>query len=75
MLFRVTDAFEYSFLKLAGHDIRQRTETVAAEAELYLKSGDLAVLRFYAEEKRTEGVLPRVFDIIARYEKRICDRT
>lgn len=62
LLFHVTDSFEYSFLKLARHDIRQRTETVTAELMSHLASGNFGAVRAYAEERRADGVRVTVMD-------------
>ena len=60
------DAFEYSFLKVARHDIRLRTEDVTDELSVFLKSGNLAAVREYAEDSHHDGVRVTVFDAMGR---------
>ena len=62
MLLWEADAFEYSFLKVARHDIRLRTEDVTGELAAFLKDGDLKAVREYAEDSRHDGVRVTVFD-------------
>lgn len=45
MLLWEADAFEYSFLKVARHDIRLRTEDVTDELAAFLRDGNLKAVR------------------------------
>lgn len=60
------DAFEYSFLKVARHDMRLRTEDATDELSAFLKAGNLQAVREYAEDSRHDGVRVTVLDATGR---------